>query len=64
MRVQGSDTHRQGMATLDLGLEEVRCPLGEFPATAGDAETWPLPGAGPWERRGPGADDAVGADIY
>lgn len=52
------------MATLHLGLEEVRCPLGEPPATAGDAETWPLPGAGPWERRGPGADDAVGADIY
>ena len=51
------------MAVLDLGLDEVRCHPEEPPATAGGAETWPLPGAGPWERRGPGAD-AVGADIY
>ena len=45
MRVQGSDTHRWGMATLDLGLEEVRWPPGEPPDAAGDTETWPLPGA-------------------
>ena len=33
------------MATLDLGLEEVRWPPGEPPDAAGDTETWPLPGA-------------------
>ena len=48
------------MATLDPGTWWSKMLPGELPAAAGDAETWPLPWAGPWERRDPRVDDANG----